>query len=164
MSVVARILVPLVVSLACSRNPSAVAKHDATITSVSDGPRIETKVTRVIERLEEQQKLGREKRRQLDAERGTHTKDHAPHLVNLKAASQRGFAQIWWAARYPRGQKAHPSVEIQSSVIRCAVSLSGQPEPGSESDWTDFETRIDDLPAGRYRISSPLREVTLDVP
>jgi hypothetical protein len=163
MSFVVRALLPLVASLACARNPSAAVRQDASVTS-GDGPRVETRVTRIIERLEERRKLAKERHKQRDEEMGRDTKDESPHLVDLKAASQRRFAQIWWAVRYPHGQKALPTVEIQPSEIRCAISLSGEPKPGSESDWTDFETRIDDLPPGRYRVIAPLREVTVDIP
>jgi hypothetical protein len=164
MSLVGRALLLLVASLACARNPSTAAGQDATVTSPRSDPRVETRVMRVIEQLEERRRVAKERHERRDEEMETHTKDDSPHLVDFNAASQRRFAQIWWAARYPHGQKALPSIEIQQSMIRCAVSLSGEPKPGSDSDWTDFETRINDLPAGRYRVIAPLREVTLEVP
>jgi len=86
------------------------------------------------------------------------------HTIPLEAASQRRFAQIRWAARYPHGGRAQPRVEVGARTIRCSVDLSGGADAGAESDWTEFQTRIDDLEPGRYRIIAPLREVTLDVP
>jgi hypothetical protein len=67
-------------------------------------------------------------------------------------------------APFVHGQKATPRVEVGSRVVGCAVDLSGDVSPGAGSDWTDFETRIDGLPSGHYRIVGPLGERTLDVP
>jgi hypothetical protein len=121
-------------------------------------PTIQTKVELNIERFEQ-------------AQQHALSDHHAPDIlppdltpVGVKAAAQKRFAQIWWSVRYPHGQRPAPTIEIVRGVIRCRVELSGEPEPGAGTDWTSFETKIDHLEPGRYRIIAPLREVTLEVP
>ncbi len=147
-------LLLLVGGLACARRSDVVA---------DPGPKVKTRVVSTIERFEESFKQALRAQERQDEESGMETKHDGIHTVKLKAASQRRFAQIWWAARYPHGRKVAPSVAVERFTIRCGAELSGTGADAG-SDWTDFETRIDDLESGRYRIIAPLGEVTLDVP
>ena len=155
----------LVAGLACARRSNAVEGVDDSAASADGSPKIGTRVNRTIERLEERDTLAKRAQERYDAEKGIQTKHEGVHRVLLKAASQRRFGQIWWGARYPHGQKVAPRVVIDSYVVKCSVDASGRATAiDAGSDWTDFETRIDELPSGRYRIIAPLDEATLDVP
>jgi hypothetical protein len=127
-------------------------------------PKLVTSVRRTIPRLEAYRAAAEARRKRHDEEMGVQTKSDVPHLVKLNAASQRRFAQIWWGVRYPHGQSPVPHVEIGSGQIECGVNMTGEPTTEGDSDWTDFETKVDDLPSGRYRVVAPLGEVTLEVP
>lgn len=154
----------LVCGLTCNRRMSGAQAADSSAAPVIPGPKIETRIGRTIERFEETYALALKAQARHDAETGVRTKHEGLRTVRLAAASQRRFAQIRWGARYRHGQKALPSVAIDGHVIRCSIDVSGPTGVDAASDWTDFETRIDDLSPGRYRIIAPLHEVTLDVP
>jgi hypothetical protein len=157
------LLLVLIAGLGCSRREKPFERQDGA--AVPDrGPSIKTMVRRTIDRFEERQALAFEAQRKRNAETGKHMKVEGIHTVRLDAASQRQFAQIWWAARYPHGQHVTPRVAIDRFTIRCTVDLSPDVDAGAASDWTDFETKIDNLPSGRYRVIAPLHEVTVDVP
>ena len=163
-AVASLVVVLLLFGLGCNRHVEPADTWRASTDASGEGLRITTKITRTLERFEERQAQAKQAQKRHDEETGQRTKQSGIHTVDLKAASQRRFAQIWWAARYQHGQAPTAHVEIDSGIVRCTVDLSGDPTPGTDSDWTDFETRIDGLPSGRYRIIAPLREVTLDVP
>jgi hypothetical protein len=163
-TVTPQLLVLLLLGLGCNRQVEPADTRRASIDASGEDLRITTKITRTLERFEERQAQAKQAQKRHREETGQRTKYSGIHTVALNAASQRRFAQIWWAARYRHGQTPTARVEIDSSIVQCTVDLSGDPTPGDESDWTDFETRIDGLPSGRYRIIAPLREVTLDVP
>ena len=150
--------------LQCTRPGNMVERRDGAAAAEDRGPRIKTSLRRTIGRFEERQVQARKAQRRRNAETERHGLESGIHTVSLDAASQHRFAQIWWAARYPHGQRPEPRIQLDRFTVRCAVHLSGEPEPTAGSDWTDFETTIDDLPPGRYRIIAPLEEVTLDVP
>ena len=154
----------LTVGAACARQSRISELSEGSRDADMGRPKLVTSARRTIPRLEAYRAAAELRRERHDEEMGVQTKSDAPHLVKLNAASQRRFAQIWWGARYPHGQKPVPHVEIRSSLIQCGVHMTGEPTTEGDSDWTDFETKIDDLPSGRYRVVAPLDEVTLEVP
>jgi hypothetical protein len=160
-------LVVLIAAAGCDRRPAGVDGRGGAAASPR-GLRTQTRTSRSFERFEAQQRAAlaaqalQSKIREENGEGPI--KPEGLHTIPLQAASQRRFAQIRWAARYPHGQSVQPRVEVGARTIRCSVDLSGAADAGGESDWTEFQTRIDDLEPGRYRIIAPLREVTLDVP
>jgi len=160
-------LVVLVAAAACSRRPAAVDGR-AGSTASPRGLQIQTRTLRSFERFEARERAAlaaQAVQSKIREEIGDGpTKPEGLHTIPLQAASQRRFAQIRWAARYPHGQTVQARVEVGARTIRCSVDPSGAADTGAESDWIEFQTRIDELEPGRYRIIAPLREVTLDVP
>ena len=126
-------------------------------------PAIQTKAVRSLLNSDEreQEVLAWRKRRD-GGNRPTLEPNIFPRAI--KAAARGRFAQIWWSVEYAHGLEVAPRIEIGPGSSQCKVDLSGAPSADAERDWTEFETKIDRLPPGRYRIVAPRGEVTLEVP
>ena len=151
-------LVPFVLlTSSCGRNGTSSLRGSLT-------PTVVTTKGRVIERFEEQRQRANDlyRQRMADGEPPTEPPDLSPE--KLKAAARGRFAQIWWSARFPHGQKATPTVIIGDGIIRCGIELDGASDSSAGTDWASYMTNIDHLAARSYRIIAPLDEVTLRVP
>jgi hypothetical protein len=149
----------LLVVLSSSCNRSGTPSPDCTLT-----PRVVTTIESVIAHFENEQQRANASYRQRLANGGPPTKSPDRSPAKLEAAARGRFAQIRWSARFAHGQKATPTVSIGGGIIRCAIELTGNAQPNAGTDWAAYMTKIDQLPAGTYRILAPLDEKTLRVP
>jgi hypothetical protein len=127
-------------------------------------PKVVTTIGRIVVRFEHEQRRVEELDRQRMANGGPPTIPPDLSPAKLRAAARGRFAQISWSARFPHGQRATPTVSVGDRIIRCAIELTGTPEPNAGTDWAAYLTTIDQLPAGTYRLLAPLDEKTLRVP
>jgi hypothetical protein len=149
--------VTLLCCVACGRGSNA--HRDA---SAADASRVFTSVLWTVERFEEQNAATVAAQEEYDRENGVHTQHDGLPINRLRAFDLRSFVLIKWQVRYPHGMKVSPRVTVVGRTIRCAIDQTGARGSNATTDQTEFQTRLDHLPAGRYRIFAPLYGGTLD--